>query len=130
MAVGDSAQAAGGPEIEEIGDFKFMSRFLTDVPAKDLKSVADEMKKQIGSGVVTVASAAAVDSATVVVGVTTDLTNRFDAVEFARVGAEVLGGTGGGGRPDRAQAGGPNKDAAEDALAAIKRALAEKAKGV
>ena len=120
--------AAAGREVGEVEGVKFMSRFLTEVPAKELKSVADEMKKQIGSGVVAVSSAEAVDTATVVVGVTEDLTDRFDAVELARIGAEALGGKGGGGRPDMAQAGGPKASAAEDALEAIKQEIAKKAK--
>ena len=127
MAVGGGATT--GPEAREVGGVKFMSRLLADAPAKELKSMADEMKKQIGSGVVAV-STVSDGKASVVVGVTDDLTDRFDAVEFARIGAAKLGGKGGGGRPDMAQAGGPNASAAGAALAAIERALAEKAKGV
>jgi alanyl-tRNA synthetase len=127
MAVGRGATA--GAEIYDVEGVKFMSRLLADAPAKELKSMADEMKKQIGSGVVAV-STVSDGKASVVVGVTDDLTDRFDAVEFARIGAAALGGKGGGGRPDMAQAGGPDGSAAGAALAAIERALAEKAKGV
>ncbi len=65
--------------------------------------------------------------ASLVVGVTDDLTEKFDAVEFVRVGAAALGGKGGGGRADMAQAGGPDASAAEAALASIEGAIAEKA---
>ena len=62
--------------------------------------------------------------ASIVVGVTDDLTGRFSAVDLVRAGAEALGGKGGGGRPDMAQAGGPEGSAANDAVAAVERALA------
>jgi len=66
--------------------------------------------------------------ASIVVGVTPDLTQRFDAVELVRLGAAALGGKGGGGRPDMAQAGGPDPSQAEAALAAVERALTGKPK--
>jgi alanyl-tRNA synthetase len=62
----------------------------------------------------------------IVVGVTSDLTDRFDAVELVRIGAEALGGKGGGGRADMAQAGGPDAARAEAALAAVEQALVAK----
>jgi alanyl-tRNA synthetase len=96
---------------------------LGDVPAKELKPMADDLKKQIGSGVIALASSAE-GKASLVVAVTPDLTARFDAVRLVRAGSEALGGKGGGGRPDMAQAGGPNVDALADALAAIEQALA------
>ena len=88
--------------------------------------MADDLKKRLGSGIVAVVS---VDDgkASLVVGVTDDLTERFDAVEFVRVGAQALGGKGGGGRADMAQAGGPDGAAAENAIASIEGAIAEKA---
>ena len=55
---------------------------------------------------------------------TDDLTERFSAVDCVRAGVEALGGKGGGGRPDMAQGGGPNGDAADDAIAAVKALLA------
>ncbi len=88
--------------------------------------MADDLKKRLGSGIVAVVSVAD-GKASLVVGVTDDLTERFDAVEFVRVGALALGGKGGGGRPDMAQAGGPDASAAEAALASIEGAIAEKA---
>jgi alanyl-tRNA synthetase len=77
------------------------------------------MKKQVGSGVVAVVGVGDDGKAGLVVGVTDDLTGRFNAVDLARQGAAALGGKGGGGRPDMAQAGGPDGSAAAAALAAI-----------
>jgi len=92
------------------------------VSAKDLKSLADEAKKRIGSGVVAFV-ATADGKASVVVGVTDDLTAKISAVDLVRVAAEALGGKGGGGRPDMAQAGGPDAAKGEAALAAIRATL-------
>ncbi len=89
---------------------------------KDLKGLADEAKAKIGSGVVAFV-AVADGKASLVVGVTDDLTKRVSAVDLVRLGAEALGGKGGGGRPDMAQAGGPDGAKAADALAAIERHL-------
>ncbi|MFQ5973541.1 MAG: alanine--tRNA ligase [Alphaproteobacteria bacterium] len=119
---------AGGREIaappaKEIAGIRYAARRLRDVPAKELRSVADAMKKQVGSGVVAVAT---VDDgkASLVVGVTDDLVDRFSAVDLVRVGVARLGGKGGGGRPDLAQGGGPDVAGADSALAAIEQALA------
>ena len=83
---------------------------------KDLKSLADEAKQSIGSGVVAIVGVSEDGRAGVVVAVTPDLTQKFNAVDFVRVASEKLGGKGGGGRPDMAQAGGPDGAAAEAAL--------------
>ena len=77
------------------------------MPGRELRSLADDLKRRIGSGIVAIVSRAE-GKAAIVVGVTKDLTDRFDAVELVRAGAEALGGKGGGGRPDMAQAGGPD----------------------
>jgi alanyl-tRNA synthetase len=111
---------------KRIGDIAFDGRLVDDVPGRDLRSLADDLKRRIGSGVVAVVSRAE-GKAAIVVGVTADLTDRFDAVELVRLGAEVLGGKGGGGRPDMAQAGGPEVDHAERALAAVEQALRTRA---
>ena len=92
-----------------------------------MKGLVDEAKKSIGSGVVAIANSSPDGKAGVVVGVTDDLTGRFSAVDFVRLAAEKLGGKGGGGRPDLAQAGGPDASAIEAALAAIGEALRAKA---
>jgi len=84
------------------------------------------LKRRIGSGVVTVVSRSDGKAATIVVGVTPDLTDRFDAVELVRLGAAALGGRGGGGRADMAQAGGPEAARADAALVAVEQAIAAK----
>ncbi|HKO07875.1 MAG TPA: alanine--tRNA ligase [Alphaproteobacteria bacterium] len=116
----------GAPAAKEVGGVKFASRLLDDVPARELKAMADALKKQVGSGVVAIA-AQDEGKASLVVGVTDDLTGRMSAVDFVRLGAEKLGGKGGGGRPDMAQAGGPDVSARQAALDAIEAALARRA---
>ena len=118
--------AAAGPMAKDVAGVRLAARLLDGVPAKELKSMADALKKQIGSGVVALA-ARGEGRASLVVAVTDDLTDRFDAVELVRLGGRALGGQGGGGRPDMAQAGGPDGSKAEAALAAIERAVAEAA---
>jgi alanyl-tRNA synthetase len=108
---------------KRFGEIAFDGRVIDGVPGRELKSLADDLKRRIGSGVVAVVSRAD-GKAAIVVGVTPDLTGRFDAVELVRLGAEALGGKGGGGRPDMAQAGGPEAARAEAALAAVERAVA------
>ncbi len=122
MATGGGAGAAG-PVISEIGGIKFTGQVLDGFPPKDLKPMADALKAKIGSGVVALI-ATNEGKASVVVAVTDDLTDKINAVDLVRCGAEALGGKGGGGRPDMAQAGGPNSDAANDAVKAIEKALA------
>ncbi|MBL8590255.1 MAG: alanine--tRNA ligase [Methylobacteriaceae bacterium] len=121
--------AAAGPAIKEFGGVKFLGRVVEGIEMKDLKSLADEAKAQVGSGVAAIVGVGADGKAGVVVGVTADMTGRFNAVDFVRVGSEKLGGKGGGGRPDMAQAGGPEGARAGEALAAIEAALAAKAAG-
>ena len=72
-------------------------------------------------------SASEEGKASIVVGVTDDLADRFDAVALVRAGAEALGGKGGGGRPDMAQAGGPDASASAAAFSAIAKAMEEAA---
>ncbi|MBV8889256.1 MAG: alanine--tRNA ligase [Alphaproteobacteria bacterium] len=122
---GAGAKASGAPD-RRIGEIAFDGRIVEDVPGRELRSLADDLKRRIGSGIVTVVSRAE-GKAAIVVGITPDLVNRFDAVELVRLGAEAVGGKGGGGRPDMAQAGGPESTRAEAALAAIERAVAAKA---
>ena len=125
LAMGGGAD--GAQAIEEIGGVKFFGRAVSGVEMKDLKSLADEAKQSVGSGVVAIIGVAADGKAGVVVGVTDDLTPRFDAVALVRAAAAKLGGKGGGGRRDMAQAGGPDGAAAPSALTAIGEALRETA---
>jgi alanyl-tRNA synthetase len=113
---------ASEPEAETVGGVAFSGRVLADVPAKDLKGMADEIKKSLGNGVVALV-AVSDGKASLVVGVTKDLTDRIDAVALVRAGSAALGGKGGGGRPDMAQAGGPDGAQAESSLEAIKAEL-------
>ncbi len=117
------ATGGGDAAIEEVGGVKLAARNLGQVAARDLKGLADAIQKQIGSGIVALVSTAE-GKASIVVGVSPDLTARFNAVDLVRVASEVVGGKGGGGRPDLAQAGGPDGSRAEAALAAIRTRLA------
>ncbi|HEY4981625.1 MAG TPA: alanine--tRNA ligase [Pseudolabrys sp.] len=124
LAMGGGAKAAGGAaDMRTVGDVKLLARAVSGIELKDLRSLADEGKKQVGSGVVAIVGLAEDGKAGIVVAVTDDLTKRFNAVELVRKGAEALGGKGGGGRPDMAQAGGPDGSKAEAALKAIEAAL-------
>jgi alanyl-tRNA synthetase len=126
MGGGASAESASsaGSGVREVGNVKLMARSVAGIEMKDLKSLADDGKKQLGSGVVAIVGVTADGKAGVVVGVTSDLTSRYNAIDLARVASEALGGKGGGGRPDMAQAGGPNGAKAGAALSAIEKAMA------
>ncbi|MGA0394141.1 MAG: DHHA1 domain-containing protein, partial [Rhodospirillales bacterium] len=126
LATGGGNGAAAESDVKDIGGIKFSPKLLQDMPAKDLKGLADDLKKQVGSGVVALVSVAD-GKASVVVGVTEDLTAKISAVDLVRAGSLALGGKGGGGRPDMAQAGGPDASQADAALTAIETALAEAA---
>ena len=123
-AAASNGSAAGAVGVREVGDVKLMARAVEGIEMKDLKSLADDGKKQLGSGVVAIVGVTGDGKAGVVVGVTSDLTSRYNAVDLARVASVVLGGKGGGGRPDMAQAGGPDGAKADDALSAIEKAMA------
>ncbi len=123
LAAGGGGGPAARPEAREVAGIKYMPRVLENLPPKDLKPLADELKKQVVSGVVALVSVTE-GKASLVVGVTDDLTGRFSAVDLVRAGSAALGGKGGGGRPDMAQAGGPDGAKADAALDAIESALA------
>ena len=116
--------AAGAQEAETVNGVGFMGRVVSGVSPKDLKPLADEGKKQLGSGVTVFVGTGEDGKASVVVGVTDDLTDRFSAVDLVRVASAAIGGKGGGGRPDMAQAGGPDGDRAQEAVDAVRAALA------
>ena len=121
LAMGDGGK---GAEIKDVSGISYMGKVLRGVPAKDLKPLVDEAKKRVGSGVVAFVSVDADERASIIVGVTADRVGSNNAVELVRAGAAALGGRGGGGRPDMAQAGGPEGARAEAALAAVEAALA------
>ena len=115
---------SGGPQVQEINGIKLAARKLDGVPAKDLRGMADAIKKEIGSGVVALISA--VDGkVSAVVGVTPDLAGRADAASFIKLITPLIGGQGGGGRQDFAQGGGADASGADAALQALADALAK-----
>jgi len=117
---GGSASETGAAE--QVAGVGFMGKAVSGVAPKDLKSLADEGKKSLGSGVVVLVGDTE-GKASVVVAVTEDLTSRFSAVDLVRVASAALGGQGGGGRPDMAQAGGPDASKAMEAISAVKTAM-------
>jgi alanyl-tRNA synthetase len=124
LALAGPAKSGGDDGVKIIAGIKTVLRSIEGVAAKDLKGLADEAKAKLGSGVVAFV-ATADGKASLVVGVTEDLTARISAVDLVRLGAEALGGKGGGGRPDMAQAGGPDTGNAGTALTAIEKRLSE-----
>lgn len=114
---------ASGPEAKQVNGVAYLGQVLNGVSPKDLRGLADDAKKKLGSGVVALV-AVNDGKAAVLVGVTDDLTTERSAVDLVRVASEVVGGKGGGGRPDMAQAGGPDGTAAQAALDAIEAVLA------
>ena len=123
LAMGGGGKVDAADGVRTVGDVKFLARAVEGIDLKDLRSLADEGKKQVGSGIVAIVGKSDDGKAGIVVGVTADLTARFSAVDLVRKGAEALGGKGGGGRPDMAQAGGPDGSKADAALAAVEAAL-------
>jgi len=117
------ATGTAAATVEDIAGVAFTARDLGDIPPRDLKGVAETIGTQLGSGVAAVASTA--DSkASIVVRISADLLPRFSAVDLVRIASATMGGAGGGGRPDLAQAGGPNVAEIPAAFAAIRAALA------
>ncbi|WP_024585767.1 alanine--tRNA ligase [Aliihoeflea sp. 2WW] len=123
LALGGGAGPAGGQEAETVAGVGFLGRVVSGVSAKDLKPLADEGKSSVGSGIVVFVGTDD-GKASVVVGVTSDLTGRYSAVDLVRAASAAIGGKGGGGRPDMAQAGGPDAANADAAIAAVREALA------
>lgn len=122
LAMG-GGEGGTGAEAREIAGTKFMGRVLAGIDAKDLKGLADEGKASLGSGVVTLIGVSEDGKASAVVAVTEDLIGRFSAVDLVRIASAALGGKGGGGRPDMAQAGGPDGAKADEAIEAVAAAL-------
>lgn len=115
--------SSGGTDAIDINGISFMGRRVEGVEMKDLKGLADEAKAQLGSAVIALVTVGEDNKAGLVVAVTDDLTKRFNAVDLVRLGADALGGKGGGGRPDMAQAGGPDGSKANHALEVIAQSL-------
>ena len=121
---GNGAARTASDAVREVGAVKLMARTVHGIAPKDLRGLVDDGKRQIGSGIVAIIGVTDEGKAGIVVGVTDDLTKNYSAVDLARAGAEALGGSGGGGRPDMAQAGGPDGSRADAALAAIAERVA------
>lgn len=109
-------------KIETVNGVKFIGREIPNIHPKELKAFIDEINQKIGSGVVVLATNKD-DKASIVVGVTKDLVNKYSAIDLVKIGSTAVGGNGGGGRPDMAQAGGPDGSKIGDAIAAIRKAL-------
>ena len=117
------ATGSGTAEAEQIGNVAYIARILPNTPAKDLKAMADQFRQGAASSVICLV-ATDENKASCVVSVTDDLTATHNAVDLVRLASAALGGKGGGGRADMAQAGGPEAGQADAAIAAVRTALA------
>ena len=115
VALGGSS-ASAEQDYKVVNGVKVMGKILHDVPAKELKPMVDEFKKKIGSGIVG-AFGTYEGKVSIVIGVTPDLTDKYNAVDMVKAAAQIVGGNGGGGRSDMAQAGGTNPDKISEAVA-------------
>ncbi|OCP03443.1 MULTISPECIES: alanine--tRNA ligase [unclassified Ensifer] len=124
LALGGGGEAGSADAARDIAGVRFLGKVVSGVEPKDLKSLADDGKKSLGSGVVAFVGVSGDGKASAVVAVTDDLTSKLSAVDLVRVASAALGGKGGGGRPDMAQAGGPDGEKAAEAIEAVAVALA------
>jgi alanyl-tRNA synthetase len=127
LALGGGAAANGAAaesSVRTVGNVRLMARAVQGLNPKDLRGLIDDGKKQVGSGIVAIVGVTEDGKAGLAVGVTEDLTASYNAVDLVKIGAQALGGKGGGGRPDMAQAGGPDGSKAQAALEAIEARLA------
>jgi alanyl-tRNA synthetase len=124
LGAGGNGHATTESPVRTVGDVTMLARTVHGIQPKDLRSLVDDGKRQIKSGIVAIVGVTDEGKAGLVVGVTDDLTAKYSAVDLVKAGAAALGGQGGGGRPDMAQAGGPDGAAAEAALDAIANRLA------
>ncbi len=123
-AVGNGAADQAESTVRTVGKVKLMARSVQGLNPKDLRGLIDDGKRQVGSGIVAIVGVTEDGKAGLAVGVTEDLTGTYNAVDLVKAGAAALGGKGGGGRPDMAQAGGPDGSKAQAALEAIEAQLA------
>ncbi|NTG46947.1 alanine--tRNA ligase [Agrobacterium rhizogenes] len=123
LAMG-GGQGGSADAVRDINGVKFLGKAISGVDPKDLKGLADDGKTSLGSGVVALIGVSEDGKASAVVAVTDDLIGRFSAVDLVRIASAALGGKGGGGRPDMAQAGGPDGAKADEAIEAVATALA------
>lgn len=106
-------------KIETVNGVKFVGKIIPNIHPKELKAFIDEINQNIGSGIVVLASDKD-QKASIVVGVTKDLTDKYSAIDLVKAAATVTGGQGGGGRPDMAQAGGPDASKLDEAIAKVR----------
>jgi alanyl-tRNA synthetase len=123
LALGGGGNGAAANPVIDVAGVKLYRMAVSGLEMNDLKALADQGKSAVGSGVVAIANTTAEGKASLVIGVTEDLTAKFNAIDLVRKGATAVGGKGGGGRPDLAQAGGPDGDKAAAALDAVEAAL-------
>jgi alanyl-tRNA synthetase len=124
LGAGGNGQDGADNAVRRVGPVTMFARTVRGIEPKDLRGLVDDGKRQIKSGIVAIVGVTDEGKAGIVVGVTDDLTAKYNAVDLVKAGAAVLGGQGGGGRPDMAQAGGPDGASAEAALNAIAERLA------
>jgi alanyl-tRNA synthetase len=120
LAAGGGGGAGNGSDV--VNGINFVGRLLEDTPARELKSMADEIKTSVENAVICLVATDA-GKASIVVAVTADLAGQKSAVDLVKIGSAALGGGGGGGRLDMAQAGGPDASKAAEALKAVSAAL-------
>ena len=125
LALAGPAEGGGGDAAKTVAGVNFLGQSLTGVSGKDLRGLIDAHKERLGSGVVVLVADTG-GKAAVAAGVTADLADRISAVDLVTAAAIAMGGKGGGGRADMAQAGGPDPSKAPEALAAAEAVLAQK----
>ncbi|WP_455476610.1 alanine--tRNA ligase [Bartonella sp. B41] len=123
IALGSGAVNDNQEDVININGIPFMGRIIKNISARDLKALVDSGKKKIGSGVVSFIGISEDGKGSIVVGITDDLTNKLSAIDFVHIASGILGGQGGGGRPDLAQAGGPDGNKADEVIMALKTFL-------
>ena len=117
-----ATSAPAAQSSEQIGNINFIGRVLEDIPAKELKSTADTLRQNASSTVICLV-AVNDGKATALVCLTDDLTDQMSAVDLVKIASAELGGKGGGGRADMAQAGGPDGSNAQTAIEQVKASL-------
>lgn len=122
LALGGSG-GSGQAQSEEIAGVKFLGKVLDGVGGKELRPVAEDFKKQVGSGVVALVGVSD-GKAAITVAVSPDLTSRFNAADLARAAVQAMGGQGAGGKPDFAQGGAPDGSRADAGIEAVRAAMA------
>jgi len=105
---------------KKIGSFILRKQILTDFPPKELRNIVDKSKREIKEGIV-VGFSTFEEKVGVAVGITSNLIAKYDAVALVKIASEILGGKGGGGRKDFAQAGGTDKNKIEEAFKALSK---------